>query len=341
MAHHPDARLGDRAARARPCGPAPSSLTTSAPPSLTNRIALATACSSETSYEPNGRSPTTSGRVARARDRARQEDHLVERHRHRRRRGRASTIAAVSPTRISSTPASSAIRAPGASYAVIITILSPRCFICASSGSGSFPGAGVPAAGVRGRVLLTLLSGGRCRSTCAADSSGDREGRSVQVGHRDVVGLDSCRGEHLARAPGSRVSSARAIALACARSSTSASGCGTRPPTVGVAHRVYDSDLDADVEVAHQLFQTATCCASFRPNHATCGRTMLKSLRQTVATPRKCPVGGRTRDPSPDPRDRPTSRTPVGTSPRPTARTGTSTPWLSANVRVARSRSRG
>src|SRR5437660_1720066 len=44
--------------------PAPSSLTASAPPSFTSLIALATACSSETSYEPNGRSPTTSGRRA-------------------------------------------------------------------------------------------------------------------------------------------------------------------------------------------------------------------------------------------------------------------------------------
>ena len=36
-------------------------------------------------------------------------------------------------------------------------------------------------------------------------------------------------------------------------------------------------------------FRTATCCASFRPNHAICGRTMLNSFRQTVATPRKWP----------------------------------------------------
>ena len=36
-------------------------------------------------------------------------------------------------------------------------------------------------------------------------------------------------------------------------------------------------------------FTTATCCASFRPNHAICGRTRLNSLRHTVATPRKWP----------------------------------------------------
>jgi hypothetical protein len=44
--------------------PAPSSLTTSAPASLTKRIAVSTACSSETWYEPKGRSPITIGRRA-------------------------------------------------------------------------------------------------------------------------------------------------------------------------------------------------------------------------------------------------------------------------------------
>src|SRR6185312_4963940 len=34
---------------------------------------------------------------------------------------------------------------------------------------------------------------------------------------------------------------------------------------------------------------TATCCASFWPKYARSGRTMLNSLRQTVATPRKWP----------------------------------------------------
>jgi hypothetical protein len=50
-------------ARARETdGPAPSSFTTSARASFTNRIALRTASSSETWYEPNGMSPTTIGR---------------------------------------------------------------------------------------------------------------------------------------------------------------------------------------------------------------------------------------------------------------------------------------
>lgn len=43
-------------------GPAPSSLTTSARASLMKRIALRTASSSFTWYEPNGMSPTITGR---------------------------------------------------------------------------------------------------------------------------------------------------------------------------------------------------------------------------------------------------------------------------------------
>ncbi len=50
-----------------------------------------------------------------------------------------TTIPDESPTRIRSTPAASARRPLGASYAVTITILSPRRFISASSGSGSLP----------------------------------------------------------------------------------------------------------------------------------------------------------------------------------------------------------
>ena len=42
--------------------PPRSSFTASAPPSLTNRMAVRTAWASDTSYEPNGRSATSSGR---------------------------------------------------------------------------------------------------------------------------------------------------------------------------------------------------------------------------------------------------------------------------------------
>ncbi len=96
-------------------GPAPSSLTTSAPPSLTNRIAVRTASSSETWYEPKGRSPTTIGRCAwRETVRVRKSISSTV-------TGTvvpswpSTTIAAVSPTRMTSMPASSAKRAPGAS----------------------------------------------------------------------------------------------------------------------------------------------------------------------------------------------------------------------------------
>ena len=44
-----------------------------------------------------------------------------------------TTMAALSPTSSRSTPAASASRALGASYAVTMTTFSPRCFICARS----------------------------------------------------------------------------------------------------------------------------------------------------------------------------------------------------------------
>ena len=94
---------------------APSSLTTSAPPSLTKRIALRTASSSETWYEPNGMSPTTIGRRD-WRDTVRVRNSISSTV-----TGTvvpswpSITIAAVSPTRTTSMPASSANRAPGAS----------------------------------------------------------------------------------------------------------------------------------------------------------------------------------------------------------------------------------
>ena len=50
-----------------------------------------------------------------------------------------TTIPDESPTRMRSTPAVSARRPLGASYAVTMTILSPRRFISPSSGNGSFP----------------------------------------------------------------------------------------------------------------------------------------------------------------------------------------------------------
>ena len=95
-------------------GPAPSSLTASAPASLTNRIALPTASASETWNEPNGMSAITSGRRApRVTARVRTiissiDAGTVE-------SWPSTVIAAESPTRIRSTPASSASRPDGAS----------------------------------------------------------------------------------------------------------------------------------------------------------------------------------------------------------------------------------
>ncbi len=50
-----------------------------------------------------------------------------------------TTMPDESPTRIRSTPAASASRALGASYAVTMTIFSPRRFSSCSSGSGTLP----------------------------------------------------------------------------------------------------------------------------------------------------------------------------------------------------------
>ena len=119
-------------------GPAPSSLTASAPASLTKRIAFSSASSSETWNDPNGMSPTTSGRFA-PRVAARVSISISSIDAGTVESWPSTTIAAESPTRISSTPAPSASRALGASYAVTITIFSPRRLSSASSGSGSLP----------------------------------------------------------------------------------------------------------------------------------------------------------------------------------------------------------
>ena len=51
-----------------------------------------------------------------------------------------------------------------------------------------------------------------------------------------------------------------------------------------------DADLDRHAQGREPSRRTtATCCASFWPKYARCGRTRLKSFRQTVATPRKWP----------------------------------------------------
>ena len=105
---------------------------------MTKRIAFSSASSSETWNDPKGMSPTTSGRFA-PRVAARVSISISSIDAGTVESWPSITIAAESPTRISSTPAPSASRALGASYAVTITIFSPRRLSSASSGSGNLP----------------------------------------------------------------------------------------------------------------------------------------------------------------------------------------------------------
>ena len=105
---------------------------------MTSRIAFATACSFEASYEPNGMSATTIGRFAP------RVTHCVMNTISSSVTGTVdsrpwTTMPDESPTRIRSTPAASASRPLGASYAVTMTIFSPRRFSSISSGSGTLP----------------------------------------------------------------------------------------------------------------------------------------------------------------------------------------------------------
>ncbi len=95
-------------------GPAPSSLTASAPASLTNRIAFSSAVSSETWKEPKGMSAMTRGRRA-PRVTARVRISISSTVAGTVESWPRTVIAAESPTRISSTPAPSASRPLGAS----------------------------------------------------------------------------------------------------------------------------------------------------------------------------------------------------------------------------------
>ena len=62
----------------------------------------------------------------------------------------STVIAAESPTRIRSTPAASASRPDGASYAVTITIGCRRAFISSELGQGELPGRGRAGCGLAG-----------------------------------------------------------------------------------------------------------------------------------------------------------------------------------------------
>ena len=95
-------------------GPAPSSLTASAPASFTKRIAFRVASSSDTWNEPKGMSAMTSGRFA-PRVTARVSTSISSIVAGTVDSCPSTVIAAESPTRIRSVPAWSASRPPGAS----------------------------------------------------------------------------------------------------------------------------------------------------------------------------------------------------------------------------------
>ncbi len=99
-------------ARLTEFAPPPSSFTQSQPASLTILIAVVTACSSETSYDPNGRSPISSG-VRRPRRAARVRTSMSFSSTGVVALKPSTVVAAESPTRTRSTPADSAARALG------------------------------------------------------------------------------------------------------------------------------------------------------------------------------------------------------------------------------------
>ena len=164
-----------------------------------------------------------------------------------------------------------------------------------------------------------------------ADAGGDGEGRAVEVGDGDVVGLDPGRGEDGSRARRGRASRARAGSRAPgARSSgerrplrdESASPSASR--TVGTT-RISSSRFRSRTT----CFTTATCCASLRPKYA---RSRPDDREELQADGRDAAeVAGsvtRPRGPRRRPRARPRSRTRAGRARRPTARTATSTPGV-------------
>ena len=93
-------------------GDPPSSFTASMPPSFSIRVAASMACAVDCSYEPNGRSPTRSGRDA-PRDTALQCDNISSRVIGKVVSWPCTTIAAESPTSATSMPALSTCTALG------------------------------------------------------------------------------------------------------------------------------------------------------------------------------------------------------------------------------------
>ena len=106
----------------------------------------------------------------------------------------------------------------------------------------------------------------------------------------------------------------------CSRSAARGARCATTARARRGRARSAGRGSRVEVQVAHEPPDDRACCASFWPKYARRGRTMLKSLRQTVATPRKWP--GRASPSAPSvARRRPTCRSRRDTSPHASART--------------------
>ena len=205
-------------------GPAPSSLTASAPPSLTRRIAFCDRVLVGDLVRAERHVADDERPLRAARDRARQEEHLVHRHRH----GRVVAEhdhAAESPTRTMSTPAASASRALGRVVGGDHHDLLAAALHLGELGDRQLSRSRGVRAGIDRPVVIGGLSfrGGRCRSAASSRRAPRQRGR----GRRGRQPRRSrARGRRLratARArDGSRVSSARGIASAArARSADS------------------------------------------------------------------------------------------------------------------------
>ena len=197
-----------------------------------------------------------------------------------------TVIAAESPTRISRRRRRRREPAGGASYAVTIAIGCRRAFSSASSGSASLPGAGVP-----GRACGDGWSCGFLLEDDVVDQAGgaDADGGG-ELGDRS---RRSRRSRRRARrvptraAARSRVASARGSAKPRARPGRGALRDESARPS---ASRTVGTDRP------RARGRGRARAAGSRPpaGHPSgrvgrSGRTMLKSFRHTVATPRKWP----------------------------------------------------
>src|SRR6266511_68692 len=118
----------------------------------------------------------------------------------------STTTPAVSPTSKMSMPACSAKRAPGASYAVTMTIVSPRLFRSARCVSVSLPGFTSALLGLYARARLNPGTGFQndvVDEACRADARGGRQHRHVsEVEHFHVFGYEpvesaACRSDRI------------------------------------------------------------------------------------------------------------------------------------------------